>query len=398
MMAAAIVFACFVPSAQAETARRFADSPCLMQDGTAAVQACELLARDISHDIDAARTLGDELERSGRYDAAAAAYQIALTVHPNNRNLLQRLIRARGQARSLRQLAAPAEVVPQTRSEPAPTPAIAGKPKTLAQAAPAPTEIAPTTAMPPARESTAAASQLPAGGQNLALVIGNEQYADFTRLRTPASDAHAIATVLRRDYGFDVTELTNATRYQIVSALSRLRRAATENDNVLIYYAGHGYLDDTTSRGYWLPVDAEHDNIANWLSTNDVTDVLAGLQARHALVLADSCFSGILLRSDPTVALDERQSLLRKLSTRRSRSIMTSGGLEPVSDGGSGRHSVFAAALLDALQENRQSLEAARLFMQIRERVAAGAAQTPQYGAMRNAGHDGGDFIFARAR
>jgi uncharacterized caspase-like protein len=207
-----------------------------------------------------------------------------------------------------------------------------------------------------------------------------------------------MATVLGRDYGFIVRTLQNATRYEMLSALSRLRREATENDHVLIYYAGHGYLDETTSRGYWLPIDAERDNVANWVSTNDVTDVLAGLQARHALILADSCFSGTLLRSDPTVEIDERQSLLRKLASKRSRSIMTSGGLEPVIDNGAGKHSIFAAALLKALNSNRQPIEAGRLFVQIRDRVSLNAAQTPQYAPLRNAGHDGGDFIFEPRR
>jgi uncharacterized caspase-like protein len=227
------------------------------------------------------------------------------------------------------------------------------------------------------------------------LIIGNEAYRHFTRLRSPLADAHAMANVLSRDYGFDVRTLENATRYEMLSALSDLRREAKQSDHVLVYYAGHGYLDEATARGYWLPVDAERDNIANWVSTNDITDVLAGLQARHALILADSCFSGTLLRSDPTVAIDERESLLRKLAARRSRSIMTSGGLEPVSDAGAGNHSIFAAALLKALRENRQPLEAGRLFVQIRDRVALNAAQTPQYAPLRNAGHDGGDFIFA---
>jgi hypothetical protein len=145
-----------------------------------------------------------------------------------------------------------------------------------------------------------------------------------------------------------------------------------------------------------LPVDAERDSVANWLSTSDITDVLAGLQARHALILADSCFSGALLRSDPTVSLDERQSLLKKLAAQRSRSIMTSGGLEPVIDNGGGRNSIFAAALIRALKENKNTLEAGRLFMQIRDRVSINASQTPQYGPLRNAGHDGGDFIFTR--
>lgn len=364
----AIVFcaiACCAWTARA-VAGRFSDSPCLTQTGAAATQACEKLAQDVSHDIDAARALGDELERSGRYDDAAKTYQVALTVHPNHRNLLQRLIRARSQSRSLRMLnPAATEVVKISVPEVKPAPVV---------------ETAPPTPQ----------------GRYLALVIGNERYTDFAQLKTPKADVQAIANILDHDYGFEVSVLTNATRYQIVSALSRLRREATENDNVLIYYAGHGYLDDSTSRGYWLPVDAERDNVANWLSTSDITDMLAGLQARHALILADSCFSGTLLRSDPTVVLDERQSLLKKLSAHRSRSIMTSGGLEPVSDGGDGAHSIFAAALLRALRDNRQPLEAGRLFVQIRERVALNAPQTPQYAPLRNAGHDGGDFIFTR--
>jgi hypothetical protein len=448
MRAALLLLACVVATAYAEPSKRFGDHACLTQSGAAGMQACEKLANDVSHDIGAVRALGDELERSGRFEEAATAYRVALGVHPENRDLMQRMIRARGQARGLR-LLAPASaaancagcerdgrVAPgfgaksgalngqatgaqvagaqaasaQATSAQAFGTQVSGAQVSGAQgsgaraaltgsAAPAPIAgapsaiaPAPSTAALPAAASKAAAPD----GRYLALIIGNERYASFTPLRTPAADAQAIATVLRKDYGFSVTVLNDATRYQIVSALSTLRREATENDSVLIYYAGHGYLDDTTSRGYWLPIDAERDSIANWLSTSDITDVLAGLQARHALILADSCFSGTLLRSDPAVAIDERQSLLKKLATLRSRTIMTSGGLEPVGDGGADQHSIFAAALLRALHDNRNALEAGRLFMQIRDRVALNAAQTPQYGPLRNAGHDGGDFIFTR--
>jgi hypothetical protein len=365
----------------------FANSPCFTQPAGAPAQPCERLAREVSHDIRMARALGDELERTGRYADAVIAYQIALTIHPNHRDLLQGLIRARGMTRSVAllspaQSAPPPQVVASTA-----TPAKQPEPATPPAATPA-------AAKPPPTSPPPAQPQAPAEGRYYALVIGNEAYRNFTPLRSPLADANAMASVLGRDYGFIVRSLHNATRYEMLSALSRLRREATENDHVLIYYAGHGYLDETTSRGYWLPIDAERDNVANWVSTNDVTDVLAGLQARHALILADSCFSGSLLRSDPTVEIDERQSLLRKLAARRSRSIMTSGGLEPVVDNGAGKHSIFAAALLKALSSNRQPLEAGRLFVEIRDRVALNAAQTPQYAPLRNAGHDGGDFIF----
>lgn len=373
----------------------FANSPCLTQAPDAAKAQCEKLAREVSHDIRMARTLGDELERAGRHADAVNAYQIALTVHPNHRDLLQGLIRARGMTRSTALLAPPENKPAAAVTASATTP---GKPAALTPASattpPKQTNMStpPTTAA--ASPLSDSATQAPAEARYFALIMANEAYRNFTPLRSPLADAHAMATVLGRDYGFIVRTLQNATRYEMLSALSRLRREATENDHILIYYAGHGYLDEATSRGYWLPIDAERDNVANWISTNDITDVLAGSQAKHALILADSCFSGTLLRSDPTIEIDERQSMLRKLASRRSRSIMTSGGLEPVTDNGAGKHSIFADALLRALKSNRQPLEAGRLFVQIRDRVSLNAAQTPQYAPLRNAGHDGGDFIF----
>ena len=367
-----------------------------------------------------ARALGDELESGGRYADAVNAYQIALTVHPSHRDLLQGLIRARSMTRSAALLAptqatVPTQAVASTATQSTSTiqtsASTAAVPKQdtpqaaataqnanymKAQRQQAQSAATDRAAADKAASENAQPPPPPAApeGRYYALIIGNETYRNFTPLRSPLADAHAMATVLGRDYGFIVSTLQNATRYEMLSALSRLRREATENDHVLIYYAGHGYLDETTSRGYWLPIDAERDNVANWVSTSDVTDVLAGLQARHALILADSCFSGSLLRSDPTVEIDERQSMLRKLAERRSRSIMTSGGLEPVIDNGAGKHSIFASALLKALSSNRQPIEAGRLFVQIRDRVSLNAAQTPQYAPLRNAGHDGGDFIF----
>lgn len=377
-------------TAGAESQSAFANSPCFTQPAGTNTQPCERLAREVSHDIRMARELGDELERTGRYADAVIAYQVALTSHPNHRDLLQGLIRARGMTRSAAFLSPASKTTPTQVAASTTTPSKQPAPPTSPAAAPAAAKPPPPTSAPPAQPQP----QVPAEGRYYALVIGNEAYQNFTPLRSPLADANAMASVLGRDYGFIVRSLHNATRYEMLSALSRLRREATENDHVLIYYAGHGYLDEETSRGYWLPVDAERDNVANWVSTNDVTDVLAGLQARHALILADSCFSGSLLRSDPTVEIDERQSLLRKLASRRSRSIMTSGGLEPVIDNGAGKHSIFAAALLKALSSNRQPIEAGRLFVEIRDRVALNAAQTPQYAPLRNAGHDGGDFIF----
>ena len=53
-------------------------------------------------------------------------------------------------------------------------------------------------------------------------------------------------------------------------------------------------LDPETEQGYWLPVDAETDNVANWISNSTLSNMLKGIQSRHIMVVADSCFSGTL--------------------------------------------------------------------------------------------------------
>ncbi len=93
-------------------------------------------------------------------------------------------------------------------------------------------------------------------GRYFAIVIGNDDYQSLPRLKTAVADAKAVARVLERSYGFETTVLTNATRAGIRDALDGLRRRLTKDDNLLIYYAGHGWLDRDAGRGYWQPVDA----------------------------------------------------------------------------------------------------------------------------------------------
>ena len=233
-------------------------------------------------------------------------------------------------------------------------------------------------------------------GDYHALIIGNNDYRtpDYPDLLTAINDAKKIGSLLKNKYGFKTQVLLDADRYSIMNAVSILRKSLKPDDKLLVYYAGHGVLDETTGQGYWLPVDAEPENIANWISATDITDALTGINARHALVVADSCFSASLLRSVNQPGLDEQEALLNRLNSKRSRTVLTSGGLEPVQDDGGGIHSVFAKALITILENNDDLLEAGKLFIQLRDKVILNADQTPQYAPIRKAGHDGGDFIF----
>lgn len=241
-------------------------------------------------------------------------------------------------------------------------------------------------------------------GNYYALVIGNQNYPKLPNLETAFADADAVAGVLEKKYGFDVTVVKNASRYQILSALNELRGKLTEKDNLLIYYAGHGELDEVNMRGHWLPVDAEPDNTANWISNVSLTDLLNAINARHVLVVADSCYSGALTRSalarlERGLTNEARESWQKKMNQNRSRVALTSGGLKPVLDGGGGQHSIFAKAFLQVLEQNDGVLEGQRLFSEISALVTWAAEaqrfdQTPQYAPIKYAGHESGDFFF----
>ena len=237
-----------------------------------------------------------------------------------------------------------------------------------------------------------------------ALIIANNEYEKVPRLDTPEADGREIETVLRTKYGFKTKLLLNGTRYQILSELNKLRGTLSEDDNLLIYYAGHGELDKVNMRGHWLPVDADGDNTANWISTVALTDILNSMSTRHVMVVSDSCYSGAMTRSsiarlDAGLSHKQRNDWLKAMIKKRSRTVLTSGGLKPVMDGGGGQHSVFASAFIKALTSNSQLLEGQALYRKVSSNIVAVAAdygieQVPEYAPIRHAGHESGEFFF----
>ena len=233
-------------------------------------------------------------------------------------------------------------------------------------------------------------------GRYHALVIGIGNYKHLPRLKTAVKDAKAVADVLRQDYGFAVKLLLDPARDDIVDTLDEYRAALGKGDNLLVYYAGHGWLDEESNRGYWLAADARPNRRSKWVSNATITDTLKTLQAKHVMVVADSCYSGTLIRG-ALVGL-RGGDYWRRMAKKRARVALTSGGLEPVMDSGGGDHSPFARAFIAALKKNDAVMDGTTLFNEVRRPVMVSANQTPEYSDVRNAGHDGGDFLFVRRR
>ncbi|HMM84669.1 MAG TPA: caspase family protein [Azohydromonas sp.] len=69
------------------------------------------------------------------------------------------------------------------------------------------------------------------------------------RLDTAIHDARAVGEVLANHHGFDVTLLTVATRGDIVEVPGEYRNRLRGSDSLLVYCAGHGWLDDEADKG-----------------------------------------------------------------------------------------------------------------------------------------------------
>ena len=239
-------------------------------------------------------------------------------------------------------------------------------------------------------------------GNYHALVIGNNRYQNFKDLNTPINDARTVSRILQTSYGFKVDVLENATESEMFKAIVELRSNVGRNDNVLIYFGGHGELDRDTEEGFWIPSDARRDDPSTYIPVDRIRKQIKAMSAKHVMVVADSCFSGSLTRSILTRALKvkprspEYQTELQRIIDKKSRTALTSGGLEPVLDSGGDGHSVFASALISALRDNSGILDAHELFIQVRKKVRNNSPQDPEYSPIYETGHDHGDFLFVR--
>jgi WD40 repeat protein len=97
-----------------------------------------------------------------------------------------------------------------------------------------------------------------AKGKYYALLIGINEYQsnEITDLDNPVKDAESLYNVLMSKYTFEkdnVIFLKNPTRGEIIMALDKFKQKLSANDNLLIFYAGHGYWDEKGKVGYWFP-------------------------------------------------------------------------------------------------------------------------------------------------
>lgn len=229
-----------------------------------------------------------------------------------------------------------------------------------------------------------------------ALLIGIEDYqADgIAVLNQPVKDAESLYQTLSSKYGFNkqnTISLKNPTRAAIIESFESLSRTVSKDDQLLIFYAGHGVWDEKLAQGYWLPVDASMQSKSQWLSNSTIRDYLRAIESKHTLLITDACFSGGLLKERAVYNNSKAMLELYKLPSRKA---ITSGTLTTVPD-----NSIFMKYLIKNLENSQVPLlSASELFASFKIAVINNSpnGQVPQLGAISQSGDEGGEFIFLK--
>lgn len=235
-----------------------------------------------------------------------------------------------------------------------------------------------------------------------ALVIGIDTYRGaWDPLKNAVRDARAVEQLLKTRFQFEsVYTLYNdqATRAAIVRTLEDLGKRLPAESSLLIYYSGHGIKEQPFNKGFWVPVDATERSLASYISNDDIQTLLRGMRQRHVLLVADACFAGDIFRGTAQmIENDGSANYYADVARRVSRKGLTSGGDEPVLDGGKDGHSVFAYYFLQALREIEGSyFDAGQVYERLRIPVGNNSEQKPEFHPIKSTGDEGGQFIFVR--
>jgi len=229
--------------------------------------------------------------------------------------------------------------------------------------------------------------QLPDKEKFHAVLIACSQYKStrWPSLSTTLGEAEAFRKVLIDKYDFDRTSVDtiyNKSRAEILGILSNKIQRLTNQDNLVIFFSGHGYYKPSSNTAFWVPSDA--DNEYDYISNDDINKLLTGTSARHVLVMADACFSGAL-RS----GVDVPNKYEYQFSSRQ---LLTSGGIEAVPG-----TSIFMRMILGTLGNNHEPYLSVRaLYGLIFNGIRNQTGNEPLLRDLQVYGSEGGQFYFKR--
>ncbi|MHA2030790.1 MAG: caspase family protein [Candidatus Kariarchaeaceae archaeon] len=245
-------------------------------------------------------------------------------------------------------------------------------------------------------------------GKYVGVLIGINEYEGsyWEPLNSAVNDANKFGKLLEEQYNFDSLIYIidqEATRENIVNKLETLTDTSwiKKDDNVLIFYAGHGQLK--YEDGFWVPINARSNLVSYYISNELIKRIIGNIRSQHTLLIADACFAGDIFRGDvkkeDQLDFESMNKFYQEIYRKPSRIALTSGGIEQVLDSGNEGHSIFMYYLLKALANNRNKFfSVEQLYDEFKSAVILNSDQIPKLEHLRDVKDEGGEFVFINNR
>jgi hypothetical protein len=232
--------------------------------------------------------------------------------------------------------------------------------------------------------------------KNIIFTIGIDKYESrvWKNLDNAVLDSRELMKILIEKYSFieypDSLFDSYANKKNIYEALLSLKYYVEPDDNLIIFYAGHGNMNPHTHRGYWIPYEGTMD-ISTWIENSVIKDFIQDLDAQHICLIADSCFSGTFLTRTRGAGIEIKYE---KIDLKKSRWMLASGREEKVSDGIPGAHSPFCKYLIKYLDVNTNNHTCiSEIIKYVEVLTRSNSTQTPRGAFIENVGHEDGEMV-----
>jgi serine/threonine protein kinase len=244
-------------------------------------------------------------------------------------------------------------------------------------------------------------------GKNYALLFATDNYQYWPHLNNPLNDANTIAGELRDNYSFSDTAPEVVANPRTKDIIDTLHEYATKsygpNDQLFIYFAGHGFFDEREKEGFLVGADSrlqkDDTDHSSYVDFSRLSTILDSIPVQHIFVVLDVCYGGAFdakvtkwagQRGDEYADVAPEKFIQRKLAVK-GRLYLTSGQITTVPDGKAGQHSPFARRFIESLRSyggKKQLVTATSLAVDV-----AKLEPEPRFGEFGDSA-PGADFLF----
>jgi hypothetical protein len=241
-------------------------------------------------------------------------------------------------------------------------------------------------------------------GRRIAILIGNGEFPEepsLSRLRCPQRDVEGLAAALTaQEIGLfaDPLIFVNQPHHTVLRAINRVFRQASRQDQILIYYSGHG-KQDSAGGLHLATVDTDADALETTsIAVDSFRRLIDNYSCKQVALILDCCFAGAVGKD---FLKGNVSGQLQQVSDGRGIYVLTaSTATQTAREKEGDEYSLFTKHILHGLahgeadQDDDGLVSMDDLYEYVRAHVPREAPQHPMKWAL---GIHGGEFVIARA-